>query len=217
MSMKLLGFRGNDKKLLVPKKKGRSLTERQSEQVKQKIKRMISIRQEKKIHQVVVTGAMPSLGSFNHVSAISQGDTDLTRDGDNLYVKSIHWSWSCVVADATNWIRLTLFQWHGDNNSNPPANADLWQTVSLEGQFSAFRKDTKSLYTIVYDRVFSLDTYNAIKSGRVNLYKGFRRNLSYLAGTSTGMNQLYTLITSDSGVTSHPALTSMVTVIFTDS
>lgn len=201
----------------VKRKAGRALSKKQEEQVKTKIKRMITIRQEKKIHTYALAGQMPSLGSLNHLSAIPQGDTDLTRDGDKIRIKSIHFSWGVTGYDATNRIRLTLFQWHGDNVANPPSASDIYQVVTATGQFGVFRKDTESLYSILYDRYLCTDTYNNVVVGRVNIYKGFRKNMSYLGGTNNGTGQIYSIITSDSGVAPHPALDSQVCIRFTDS
>lgn len=196
-------------------KKG--LNEVENQQVNRKIKRMIANRQEKKIHSQEPIGSISTTPSFNQISNIAQGDTDLTRDGDELYLKSIHLNWSFVGADATNKMRIVVFQWFGDDNANPPAATDLFQTNSATGYFGAFRKDYSSLFKVLYDKQLVTDTYNNIRHGKKSIYKGFRKKIKYIAGTASGTNQIYTCMVSDSSAASHPQVSMYTWLRFTDS
>lgn len=182
------------------------------------VKRMISNRQELNLHRTNVTGSIPNTMSFNQISAAPQGDADSDRSGDQLYIKSIHWSWEVVGADATNRIRLIIFQWHGDSTANFPTAANLLQdTSTVAGDFGVFRKDTRKSYTVLYDRDIATNTYNMNKVGKVNIYKGFRKKVDFLAGTTGGSGQLFTALISDSSAVAHPSISSQCILRYTDS
>lgn len=181
------------------------------------VKRLISNRQEKKIHTVDVSGVITTTVAFNQVSAVPQGDTDLSRDGDELIIKSLHWNWAFVGADATNRMRIMVIQWHGDGASNPPVASDIFQVDTTTGHFGQLRKDTSSLFSVLYDRFLTTDTYAMIKHSQVNMYKKFRKKISYISGSTNGMGQLYTVAVSDSSGIAHPSIDSQFCLRFTDS
>lgn len=199
-------------KVYAPKSKGLNKRE------KQQVKRLINMDREKKLIVTNVTGSISSIMAFNNVSSVNQGDGDLERIGDSITIKSIHWTGQVIGADSTNYVRLVMFQWHADDNADPPDVSALTQVASgTEGLVAGvFRKDTKPLYTILYDKKISTDTYNNAKQFTKNIYKGFRKRIKYLAGGNSGMQKIYTAVVSDSGAVSHPAITSQVCIYFTD-
>lgn len=199
------------------RKRGKPLNKTEKAQVKTTVRRMIAARSEKKMFTVDVNGSVSTTAAFNHVSAVPQGDQDTARDGDELYLKSIHWSWQMIGADGTNRIRLVLFQWKEDSNVSAPDVNDLLQSTTSAGLFGVFRKDMSSSYRILYDNILHTDTYNNVKTGRKNCYKGFTKKMSFTGGGTTGRHHIFTLVLSDSAAATHPQITSQVALRFTDS
>ena len=192
-------------------------TENQSKQIKKKIDRALNSRAENKIHIVDVSGSISTTVAFNQVSLVTQGQTDIQRIGDELYVKSLHWNWAFVGNDATNRMRLLVFQWHGDSAINQPLAGDIFQSNTTTGYFGQLRKDQKQMFTVLYDNFISTHTYSMIRHAQVNMYKGFRKKIMYQAAGTAGTNHIYTCLVSDSAGTGHPAIDSQFCVRYYDS
>lgn len=198
-------------------RKAKPLNKTEKAQVKTTVKRMIASRTEKKIFTIDVNGSVSSTPAFNHISVVPQGDADTSRDGDELYLKSVHWSWQMTGSDGTNRIRLVLFQWKEDSAISAPDANDLLQSTTSAGLFGVFRKDMASSYRILYDKILNTDTYANVKSGRKNCYKGFTKKMSFTSGTTDGRHQIFTMVISDSAAATHPQIISQVALRFTDS
>lgn len=142
----------------------------------------------------------------------AQGDT--IREGDEVYMTSFQFRMVIQVADTTNLVRFIIFQWKTDVS---PTAGDILVNTSFP-LISPYAKDTKNLYTIMYDRLFAVDTYNPQVVVQKYMTKGFTRKLYWEAGSSSvGSNLIYILNASDSGAVSHPAYLFYPRINFTDS
>ena len=76
--------------------------------------------QELKIFVAQSTGISVDFGgSIVDLTAITQGDSDTTRDGDRVMLKEVTFRWVAQVGDAYNLVRVILFQYVPDSTGTP--------------------------------------------------------------------------------------------------
>lgn len=171
---------------------------------------------EKKFFQVTGTSvAIDENGGVVNISDISQGDTDITRDGDQLLVRSIELACSFVVADATNLMRLLVVQWMPQG---VPALSDvITSTGGPLACLAPYLHDTRYQFRVLYDKRVAVDTYNPIKIIHKRLIRIPIRKIQYVAGTNVGNNKIYAMFISDSAAVSHPTVNYQFKLNFSDS
>lgn len=190
-----------------------------------RVKKVLAQQQEHKLH--VVSGSFDSIptgGIIGHLSTVGQGDTDGTRDGDQLSVTKFEIRGMVKTADATNNVRIIVFRWNGDST---PSTTDIVQNFQGTGTDLDFLRpinhDHKKNIKILYDRWFRLSTSEAFMSDipfRVVRY-GKRlgaKKITYENGTTTPLKGgIWMMAFSDSGAISHPGVSYEGMVHFTDS
>lgn len=144
-------------------------------------------------------------GTVTSISDVAQGDTDNTRDGDNLYLTSLQLRWSVVLGDSTNLARIIVFQWKP--NSTPTTGDILITTGSTAAPLSAYNHDTRQSYRILSDSLVALNAAETMKAGTSFVVNFPVKQIQYTGSGTTGTNKLYLLALSDSGASSHPTFT----------
>jgi hypothetical protein len=132
------------------------------------------------------------------ISLVPQGDTDSTRDGDQLTLQSIHCRFAIKVSTTTpTFLRTVVFQWFP--NSVPVyANIFLDQHNTSAAAISDYNHDLRSQFHILHDSLVAVDTVSH-PSHVVNFKtsKGFRPKIQFSAGGTTGTNHIYAFAISD--------------------
>lgn len=154
-------------------------------------------------------------GTVTSISNIQQGDTDVTRDGDQAYIRSLELQWEASVGDTFNVLRFIVFQWFP---ATTPTVADILLTSgSNDGVLSPYTHDTRFQFKILYDRKMHLNTNTPNMSYRYRIWKDFKYNrIQYLGGTTDGQNKIYVLKISDSGAITHPSVANFTKLNFSD-
>lgn len=170
-----------------------------------KIKTAIRKNIETKYHDVTISEAVSTVASIGSLTDVSQGQTDTTRIGDKLTIRGLSGRASMLGADASNLIRIIIFQWH-HTDSVAPVIADI---LSSSGDpRSNFVHDTQNQYTVLYDKLFTL-TSAGDKLVRAWIFrprlKYAKKTINYSAGSTVGSNKIYRLFLSDSGASVHPS------------
>ncbi len=93
------------------------------------------------------------------LTEIAQGDTDETRDGDTVRLKSLAMNvrFSNVDADATQLLRFIIVVDNSDMENTAPVIADIIDGAATD--LEAFREIDSAnakLYHVIYDRIFVL-------------------------------------------------------------
>jgi len=211
---------------------GAPLSKRQRSEVNSLIHRQ----QELKYFSAVATAtAVTVTGAITGVPFdVPQGDTDQSRDGDQLmWCGHIDLKLQCVngqgaTADIYNNIRYMIFQWHP--SSTPTSAAILLNGPSgAPDIYSNYNHDQRQQYLVLFDRVFTtvgagntapIPNTNIVTTGlktfRVSLERATKK-AQYQAGGATGTNRLYVLYLSDSALATHPTLAYATKVVFRDS
>lgn len=172
------------------------------------IRRMINNVQENKYWPVYAGYAtVNASGAITKWSAISQGDTASTRDGQDIMFKSIDLRFNIFPTSAAvmtgNAFRIIVFQWKPDDNVSVPGMSDILESSFTQPVFSPIRVQTKQLFRVMYDRLFRVYNGGPGAAGRTVRITGKRmvRRIRYNAGvTTTGTNQIYVLVISDAAV-----------------
>lgn len=188
--------------------------------VKSVVSREISRRAEKKYHLDSETGTnITSAGAVYDLSAVAQGDTDTTRDGDSLYVRSVRVKGFVTnKGGAPSHTRVILFQWFDD--STPTASNVLiagYLSTAL-APVSLYHHDQRKKYNVLYDRLINSD-YNG--GSEAPLFDtGYkmpkRKKISYTSAATTGNAKLWLLIVNDIGTATYPTISYVSRMTFND-
>jgi hypothetical protein len=130
---------------------------------------------------------------------VPQGDTDSTRDGDQITLHSIEFRLGLKISTTTPcFMRVILFQWR-------PATIPLYASVLIDqhntsnAPLTTYQHDTRQEYNILFDRLIELDTVAHPAHVVHHLQtKGFSPKIQFTAGSSTvATNMIYMLVVSD--------------------
>lgn len=191
---------------------------------KAQVARMMNVRHEKKYFQNYAAGTRDWSGVIHSVSDVAQGDSDVNRDGDSLYIKSLQIRYSIAVADTYNLVRLICFQWLDDDTPIPSDILSATYLGTAVAPLAPFHHDQRAKYRILYDsQPMALNgTSNLVEvrtvmlKNRGKLGKKMVNQIRYTAGLTTGSNKLYILEISDSSAAAHPSFSTVARMNFTD-
>lgn len=185
----------------IPIKKKKGLNTREKGQVK----KLITAGRENKYLDVLLLTTELFSGNVYSLSNVPQGDTDITRNGDQLVQRALRVKGNVIVSDTTNMSRLILFRW---KNESVPVVGDILSATYVgtpQAPHSPYHHDGRTNFTVLYDKTFSVDTYNTQRifdTGWINL----RNKKQYYSGGSSSAekNGIFALIISDSGAVGNP-------------
>ncbi len=150
--------------------------------------------------------ASTSLDCYSLSDTIN-GTSDINRIGDQIRLHSLELRLTANVIDSTNFVRVIVFQWFGDDTNDSPTASQLLVSGGSQPYNSPFQHDGYSKFHILYDKVFSLATYYPNKAASVLISlnaRPVRQIVRYYAGATTGNNKIFMGVCSDSGTSSHP-------------
>jgi len=220
----------------IAKKSGLSRRQRRA------VKQLVDRRSELKWFQpTLASQAVTATGTVVGMTDIAQGDTDQTREGDQLRLCGniqfrgfIH---TDITGDTTQHlpkIRLVIFQWHPQTESGgatEPTVANLLDNGPSGSPdiFSIPKHDNRFMYTILYDRLYRMVGPGVAAGGPMNPMqeKIISRNISlsrarkkiqYSAGSQTvACNHLYIMYISDLAADAqNPTITWSAKIVFRD-
>lgn len=150
-------------------------------------------------------------GLILRFTEVPQGDTDVTRDGDQLTIRSLQFNYVLTLADTTNVMRVILFQWFDSTQSVQPIPSNiLIDTAIGRAVASPYSHDYRYQFKILYDKTHVLDSNTPVINRRVFL-KRFpfkHKKIQYVGASSTNHNNgLFALVISDSAVGPNPTIT----------
>jgi len=216
-----------------PKPKVASSKQITKSMVRQMINSTLTKIQEVKVSDKGDSGSAASIDwiGFTPVDLtnIAQGDTDATRDGDTIILKSVEWSMlykynnSSTLGDlkgSGNVVRFILFRWHPLSSDVSPTLAKIIQYTAVSyAPHAPLNHDGRDQFDILIDKVIVLDGFS---KAFVN-FKGLQKldsKLQFKASTTDGSGKLYFTCLSDavSGTGPYPTLESyLIRVSYTDS
>lgn len=173
------------------------------------------INSEKKYHTVSISGAMSSSGSVQALTAISQGDTNSTREGNSLLLKSLYLR-MCITQHSSavsTFYRLLLIKDLQQVSDTSPGVTDIISSATIG---SGLNKSNAGRFQVLHEFVFSTD--NSKTTTRfIKKYIPQNFHIRYNGTTSTDIqkNGLYLVYLSDQG-TNTPNLNATIVSSFYD-
>lgn len=184
----------------------------------QLVRRELRRNDEPKHFDVLSSGTAGIAGSgVLYLSSMAQGSTDITRIGDEVTLKRLDARWDIIYADATNFMRLILFQWVGDAVSDVPAIASILESTPY--YLSPFNWDQRHKFRVLFDETYCLDAATSPRTHVGRFSCGLPiKHLQFLnASTNIEAGGLFALFCSDSAAAAHPAYDLYTRVSYTDS
>lgn len=186
------------------------------------VKRLIALNQEPKYFPVYAGYAsVNTSGTITKWTTIPQGDTNITRDGQEIVFKSIDLRYSVFSSAAAvmigNAFRIIVFQWRPDDNLDNPGLSQILDSSFTQPCFAPYNHNTRQKFKVLYDRL------HAVYNGGVG-EKAFHalipakkanKHIRYVTG-NTGTNMIFVLVISDAAIQT-PSWSYGAYVNFTDS
>lgn len=203
-----------------PNKKKGGLNKVQKREVAQLANQNRLKRSEWKRHVVGGTINASTAGFFQSLTDLPQGDTDITRDGDQVEAYTVDLRYYAFTQDATNLVRVILFQWVPNTAIATPTLADILLNAGTYDALAPYETDNHQMWKILYDRTHSMAQTGAASANVTKLIrkkiKVSRKKVQFEGGTTDGTNKVYMLVISDSGVANHPGITYVARVNYLD-
>lgn len=202
----------------MPKKQGGRNAKGLNKKEKKQVLAIVNRGRENKYHDTLLSVTEEYGGSVYSISDVPQGDTDITRDGDQFVQRALRIRGKVVVADSHNLLRMLVFRWKQDDT---PTVSDLLSSTyvgSVRAPYSPYHHDGRTNFTVLFDKTYLTDSYKTavqIDTKWINL----RNKKQYMtAGSSTaGKNKIYVMIISDSAAEPSPLCDIVSRLTFTDS
>lgn len=192
-------------------------TKQSDKHILQLVRRELSQNEEPKHFDVLSSGTAGIAGSgVLYLSSMAQGITDITRVGDRIVLKSLEARFDLVVADATNFIRLILFQWVGDAVSDVPTIAAVLESTPY--YLSPFNWDQRGKYRVLHDESVALMGVGPVTyiSKKIKVGCPVKHQQFLNASTNIESGGLFALVMSDSAAAAHPGYDLYTRVSYTD-
>jgi hypothetical protein len=150
------------------------------------------------------------LSGFN---SINQGVAVSQRTGDTIFMKSLYVNYTVTQlnSDEISSTRVIFFQWIPSSLLGTPVAANILQTGAID---SFYNWQLSSNFRILDDRIFHLSGEAGVPTsasqcgyfGEISLAR-INTKVEFTPGLSTGSNQLYCLVISDSVIAPFPFFT----------
>lgn len=173
---------------------------------------------ELKFHVEHNVNTVLNTGFVSILSDPTTGNTDETKVGDKITMKSLRLNYIVSNGDAINFVRVCIFQFTDSNNPGNPTVASCLQNVAYP-IVSPWNHDNvhSKKYKVLYDKVhFLSEANNASNIASVTINKGFNRNLQFEGGGPSAVGHLYIMVISDSGAAPSPAIEYYSKLQYTD-
>lgn len=224
-------------------KKKRKLAKSTVTAVKNIVKNEIKKEVEYKQYAAATTGVVPAYtgiagANFFNLTAIPQGPSDSTRNGDEVTLKHIHLRLFFINNTGLNsnpyviW-RVIVFQYKASDLVTAPTITNILLSSAANGgnsgALSSRNIDYLSIYNVLYDRMFqtvaglpsstnngSVANYTSLVKISVPM-KYVKRKIQYIAGSTNAVNNIYLLVTTAQGpVTNNPQFIGDWDTTYTD-
>lgn len=144
--------------------------------------------------------AISSTVGFTDCTTPAIGTAFNQRVGTKIHLQTIRIRGSFLVADTTNVVRMLVFRWHVDNNSDVPSSSELFDSGS--DVYSGVTRFAPNRFTILHDEMFALDAFHVIK--KYDRTVSLQSLCTFSSGTA-GIGHVYVSMISDSTAVPHPA------------
>lgn len=160
---------------------------------------------------------LSSTGVIVLLNGMSEGDSEGTREGVSITLKSYTEHLQFITADATNVMRRILV-WDKQTNGAAPALSDILEDSTTLPLLSPKKWENRKRFQFLKDDILNVSTYTPQLLSKLYLkLKGKKTNYLSNVNTSAGITSggLYLVMFSDSGAATHPAYNYFVRMTYT--
>lgn len=190
----------------------------------QDLYRVLNRISEKKYKDVIQSYAVVDYnGTIWDLTPVAQGTADTERIGDSYLPVDIEIRGQVHGSDTTNCMRIVLFRWNQDSNATgDPVPSNILQatfTATDMAPYAPFYHDKTPNFWIIADERIALMGSTSASSYVQNFEIKRHLQTKPVSVTASGVNgtyKLYLLVISDSGTSSHPAVTFGSRMFFRD-
>lgn len=183
------------------------LTQRRVRNERDVFRTLKKIAEKKKFDFSQASASIDYSGAIYSITDVAQGDTDVTRDGDQLTPLRLEVRGAFVVGDAVNANRIVIVRWLPLDSSMAPAVASVLEvTGSALAPYSPYQHDNlrAGYFEVLYDTFFVEDTYSPIKQFYIDLNIPQNKKMAFNAASTNGSGKLFLIAISDSAAATHP-------------
>lgn len=184
--------------------------------VRKIVRSEIDKNQELKLYETILPlTSISATGTIYDLSGgITQGDTNISREGSAVTFKSLLLRYQFIHADSTQLMRVILFRWM---STGVPAVSDIIQDTTINPPLSALSLNNSSYIQVIFDKLHALST-NTNANLAFKKYVKLNGRAQWDSGSSTGRKkgQLFMLFISDSAAVTHPTVNFNARLRFTD-
>lgn len=153
---------------------------------------------------------------------VPQGDTDVSRDGDQLRILKYSHRLSVIPADTSNLVRVIIFRWNVMSSYKAPLTTDLLAiggapVATIPTANYVFDNQRQRQFTILSDRLYPVALNGPAILARYQKKSMKGLPINFEASTVNAKGKLYLLAISDSSATAHPRIVGNTRIIFNDS
>ncbi len=145
----------------------------------------------------VISYDVPYLAQW---SAISQGSTISTREGDRIEPTILSVKGRMFCTSSSDIARIIIFQWRPDNADEAPTMAKLLQLSGSQNSVHSpyiLNATDRGKFAVLYDKSFMNDGNRDSFNVKITIKKFMNKFITYNTGTTTGRSQIYMLAFSN--------------------
>lgn len=177
--------------------------------MKKLAERLELIQSEKKYHLTADSDTTFTVANYNgiifSVSEVAQGNTDITRVGDQLTIRSLEVSYF-FTCSASLLARIVVFQWIP--NSTPTVADVLLNNYigTTKAPITPYSHDGRYQFRILMDRLYHMANGtgcdSAILADKKMVIRFPVRKIQYASGGTTGTNKIWCIIIGNTSAAS---------------
>ncbi len=173
---------------------------------------------EKKHFDLALTSGVADVnftGFMYPLNEIPQGDTDTTREGDQIFMTSLELGvrWENEGTEKTTMRCIVVY----DKGDQVQSTGIVLQGVtSATAVISRFHKDYRNQFVVLVDKTWTMDQYNAVRTQTFKV--PLNKKAQYIGGSTTNFSKgcIAMMVISNAAASSGPSFWYYSRVNFTD-
>jgi len=167
------------------------------------------VNSEKFKHDVSAAGTLTNTGTVVALTGITQGDDEVERTGNSIFVRSSHTMLKIYrdvsVGNDTQLVRVALIMDMQQGSDLNPTFAGIYQ---INGPLNFLDLSTVGRFKVLWNRFITLDKTNQL-SKVINKFYKLRHHVRYNGSASTDIQKggLYLVMSSDQTSSGFPSFT----------
>lgn len=182
------------------------------------LKRLVNV-EIKKLDGDIYSGAsVTNTGSVTQLTAVAQGDTDLTRNGNSIKPLSLLMKGEIQMSTSASnsVVRVMVFKDTQQVADTSPSVGDVLDGSFTNLYLAPLNNETVGRFKVIYDKLFRLNIQGK-SSAIINVYKKLYGHVRFNGSASTDIQKggIYLLVVGDEP-TNIPSITLQTRICYSD-